>query len=118
MKDLDLNMVVLCGRLASDPEIRVFDSGSRLIRYLVTVRAEPPRRRVDVIPATIWDPSDDLVDDPGMRGDRVWITGSVQRRFWESPDGKRGRVEVVGERFKVNDLDDLEPLIASWGAIR
>ena len=28
---LDLNLIVLCGRLASDAELRVFDSGSRLI---------------------------------------------------------------------------------------
>ena len=121
MENIDLNMVVLCGRLASDPEIRVFDSGSRLIRYLVTVRAAYPRRRVDVIPATLWDPSDELVDEPGVKADRVWVSGSVQRRFWESPDGRRSRIEVVAENVKINDLGDLgdlEPLIASWAAIR
>ena len=118
MKDMDLNMVILCGRLASDPEIRLFDSRSRLIRYLVTVRAAHPRRRVDVIPATLWDPSDELVDELGVKGDRIWVSGSVQRRFWESPDGRGSRIEVVAEKVKVNDLGDLEPLIASWAAIR
>ena len=29
---MDLNLVVLCGRLATDPELRVFESGTRLIR--------------------------------------------------------------------------------------
>ena len=28
---MDLNLVVLCGRLATEPELRVFDSGTRLI---------------------------------------------------------------------------------------
>ena len=39
---MDLNLVVLCGRLAAPAEIRQFESGSRLARYLVTVRSEEP----------------------------------------------------------------------------
>ena len=105
---LDLNLIVLCGRLASDAELRVFDSGSRLIRYLVTVRSEHPRRRVDVVPVTLWDPPDELVDDLGHRGERLFVCGSVQRRFWESPDGRRSRVEVVAEKVTFEDLEDLE----------
>ena len=45
---MDLNLVVLCGRLAIDPELQMFDSGTRLIRLLMTVeerRAETTGRR-------------------------------------------------------------------------
>lgn len=106
---MDLNLTVLCGRLATDPEIREFDSGARLIRYLVTTRVDFPRKRTDVIPVTLWDPPDELIDDPGTKGERVWACGAVQRRYWESPDGRRSRVEVVAEQVKVRDLDTLEP---------
>ena len=109
---MDLNLVVLCGRLAVDGELRVFDSGARLIRYLVTTRVDFPRRRVDVVPVTLWDPPEDLVDAPGLKGERIWVCGSVQRRYWESPDGRRSRVEVVAEQAKVRDLDELEPVTA------
>ena len=107
---MDLNLIVLCGRLATDPELRVFDSGARLIRFLVTVRAEHPRRRVDVVPVTLWDPPDDIIDEPGEKGDRVWICGSVQRRFWESRDGRRSRVEVVAEQVTLKEADELAPV--------
>jgi hypothetical protein len=41
---MDLNLVVLCGRLASPGELRVFESGTRLLRLLITVRnAHHPR---------------------------------------------------------------------------
>jgi len=109
---MDLNLTVLCGRLAVDGELRVFDSGTRLIRYLVTVRTDHPRRRVDVVPVTLWDPPDELVDEPGEKGQRVWICGSVQRRFWESPEGRRSRVEVVAEQVNFKEVDDLEPVRA------
>jgi single-stranded DNA-binding protein len=107
---MDLNLIVLCGRLATDGELRVFDSGTKLIRYLVTVRVDFPRRRVDVVPVTLWDPSDELVDNPGGKGTRIWVCGSLQRRYWESPDGRRSRVEVVAEQVNFEDVDDLEPV--------
>lgn len=107
---MDLNLIVLCGRLAVDGELREFDSGSRLVRYLVTTRVDFPRKRIDVIPVTLWDPPRDLVDEPGLRGERVWVCGSVQRRYWESPDGRRTRVEIVAEQVNFKDVEDLEPV--------
>jgi single-stranded DNA-binding protein len=95
---MDLNLVVLCGRLASDPEPRVFDDGSRLIRYLVVTKSETPTRRVDVIPIVHWDPSDDLWEEPGERGERVWAVGSMQRRYSETPDIGRSRIEMIAEQ--------------------
>jgi single-stranded DNA-binding protein len=109
---MDLNLIVLCGRLAVEGELRVFDSGARLIRYLVTVRVDYPRSRVDVVPVTLWDPPDELVDHPGQKGERIWVCGSVQRRYWESPDGRRSRIEVVAEQINFKDVDELEPVLA------
>lgn len=106
---MDLNLIVLCGRLAVDGELRTFDSGAQLIRYLVTSRVDLPRRRVDVIPVTLWDPPEELRDEPGLKGERIWVCGSVQRRYWESPDGRRSRVEVIAEQVNFKDVDDLEP---------
>jgi single-stranded DNA-binding protein len=107
---MDLNLIVLCGRLQVDGELRVFDSGACLIRYLVRVSVDYPRRRVDVIPVTLWDPPDDLVEDPGAKGERIWVCGSVQRRHWESPDGRPSRIEVVAEQVNLKDVEDLAPV--------
>ena len=65
---MDFNVVVLSGRLAAPPELRVFESGLRLVRYLVTVRADEPRRRVDVVPVTLWEPSDEVLSRPPRSG--------------------------------------------------
>lgn len=111
--EMDLNLVVLCGRIATEPEVRRFDSGTRLIRYLITVRAESPRRRVDVVPVVLWDPTDEQAGDPGASGRRIWVCGSVQRRFWESPDGRRSRLEIVAEQVNLDDVEELEPVSAA-----
>ncbi len=109
---MDLNLTVLCGRLAADPELRVFDSGTRLIRFLIAINADHPRRRLDVIPVTLWDPPDDLVNELGEKGSRIWACGSVQRRFWESPGGETSRIEVVVEQVNFRETDEFEPVKA------
>jgi len=107
---MDLNLIVLCGRLAVDPEIREFDSGSRVARLLVTVRSDVPRKRVDVVPVTWWDPGPEVLEEASVKGRRVWVCGSVQRRFWEGEGGRRSRVEVVAEQVHFKDADALEPV--------
>jgi len=102
---MDLNLVVLAGRLAAPPEIRQFESGSRLARYLITVRSDDPVSRVDVIPVTLWDPPDDLIDDDPTPGTRIWVAGSVQRRFWSAEEGRRSRIEVVASQVCPRGVD-------------
>ncbi len=102
---MDCNLVVLCGRLAAPPEIRQFESGSRLVRYLVTVRTDDPRR-IDVIPVTRWDPPDDLIDADPAPGRRLWVAGAVQRRFWSGSDGRRSRLEIVADQVCLRDEID------------
>lgn len=103
----DLSLTLLRGRLASAPERRAFESGASLLRLLVTVRTSAPRRRIDVIPVTLWDPGDEL---PAFEaGDRVWVVGSVQRRFWDGPEGRRSKLEVVADSVALVDDDVREP---------
>lgn len=105
---MDLNLVVLCGSLSGTPELRVFDSGARLLRMRVKTKAEEPHRRIDVIPVKLWDPPPELLDVLGDPTRRLWITGSVRRRFWEGPDGRRSEIEVVADHVTLRppDLDE------------
>jgi len=107
----DLNSVVLQGRLASKPELKVFDSGQRLLRLLVTTKMAEPHRRVDVIPVSVWE-SDVRVFEPLIemdKGDELQVHGSLQRRYWEAPDGRRSRIEVTAQSwFKLDDLSEEE----------
>ncbi len=100
---MDMNVVVLAGKLASDPEIQSFESGATLVRYLVTVRSESPARRLDVLPVTLWGPDLEAVAQQSS-GTPVIVAGSVQRRFWQSTGAGRARIEVVAHEVKIGDL--------------
>ena len=92
----DENRVLICGRIASPPDLHTFNSGTRKLRLLVTTRADEPRKRIDVVPVNIWDPDDELLEGGLGVGARVLIHGAVQRSFWDSPEGRVSRLEVVG----------------------
>lgn len=100
---MDLNLVVLCGRLAAPVEVRQYDSGTRMVTALITVRSEKPKR-VDVIPVTQWDPDPEsyetlMAAHPGVR---LWVAGSTQRRFHDQGDGtRRSRCEIVADQICV-----------------
>lgn len=100
---MDLNLIVVAGRISAEPEIINFASGARLLRLLVTVRSEQPRRRIDVLPVVLWDPEDDVLPAEPCRGMAVWVAGSVQRRFWSSGDGRTSKVEIVAHDVKIRD---------------
>lgn len=104
---MDLNLVVLSGTLAVAPELHRFDSGKRRIDYLVTVQTMiDGRRRSDTINVKYWDPPARLVRKKLIRGDRIWIAGTVQRKFWSALDGKRSQLEVVASQvvYRASDL--------------
>lgn len=107
---MDLNVVVLCGRLAAAPEVRRFDGAASLVRYLLTIRSDRPRRRIDVVPVTFWGPDEDDPDAQFSQGDELWVAGSVQRRFWESDGGRRSRIEIVAHHveLRVPDIGSAE----------
>lgn len=105
---MDLNLVVLCGRVAAEPEYRQFGSGSSLIRILVTVRSDTPRRRIDLIPVVLRDPPDTFPEECLIPGARIWVTGMVQRRFGETtPTGeRRSRLEVLAHDVTLKGAKD------------
>ncbi|MDJ0497938.1 MAG: single-stranded DNA-binding protein [Acidimicrobiia bacterium] len=104
---MDMNVVVLFGKLAAPPELRTFESGSSLVRCLVTVRTSAPRRRVDVVPVILWDPD---AEDPllaAAAGTKVFAVCSVQRRFWTADEARLSRLEVVARHIEVEATSEL-----------
>lgn len=106
---MDLNLVVIGGRLAAPQELRVFESGARLLRYLVTVRSAHPQRRLDVLPVTLWDPDDELVEENPEPGRPLWMAGNVQRRFFDGAAGRRSRIEIIADNVTLRNPESLFP---------
>ena len=98
---MDMNVVVIGGRLAAEPEVRTFGDGATLVRYLIAARSDEPRRRIDVVPVVLWDADERATSLE--RGDTVWVTRSVQGRFWSDDQNRRSRIEVVAHHVEKHE---------------
>lgn len=92
---MDMNLVLVGGKVAAAPELRTFASGSKLLRVLVAVRTHTPRRRMDVIPVVLWDPDPEHEVIDCAVGSKVWVVGTVQRRFWDGAEDRQSQLEVI-----------------------
>jgi len=112
---MDMNAVVIAGTLAAPPEHRVYESGVGVWKLLVTTRTTEPRKRVDVIPVVYWDTDASehmTVLDALDRGDRVWIVGTLQRRFWLTDGRRTSNLELVANHVQATDADATDALKA------
>lgn len=102
---MNINMAVLAGRLATEPELKTFDSGKRMMRLLITVRSTLSSPRLDVIPVVWWDPDEDFGNGKSLKGRSVWIVGSIQRRFWAEATtvARQSRIEVIAADVVLHD---------------
>lgn len=104
----DHNHIELEGRLSRPPEEKELPSGDRLVLLRVVVR-RPDGSRVDSIEVAVGPPpSRGRRRAPGQaltrtvdraaalgEGDRVRVSGHVERRFWRAGGGSRTRLQVV-----------------------
>lgn len=106
---MDLNMVVLNGRIAAPPEpVRQLDNGANFTRVLVAVTSTNPDR-MDVLPVMVFASGEDSLTPlfEARIGSRIWISAKLQRRFWDTADGRRSKVEIVASDYSLSIKEDV-----------
>lgn len=102
------NSVTVVGNLTQDPELRYTSSGTAMANIAVAVnrryqdRNNEWQEETSFFRGTVWREQAESAAESLHKGDRVIITGSLEQRSWETPDGdKRSVIELR--------IDDLGP---------
>ncbi len=107
---MDLNRVMILGRLTRDPEVRSTPSGqsvanvgvatSRVWKDTSGTRQERPEYHNVVL----WGKLADIAGQYLGKGRRVYIEGRLETRDWTGQDGvKRYRTEIIAENLIMLD---------------
>ena len=94
-----MNSVNLVARIAAEPEQRTTDSGA-VTRLRVAVqrpRKNGEDRGADFIDVTVFGTLAENCARYLTKGRRVAITGRLRHSEWEGENGRRQRLEVIGE---------------------
>lgn len=103
---MDLNKVMLIGRLGQDPEVRSLPSGSQIASFsLATSRqwkdqAGAKQKQTEFHRIVVWGKLAEIAGQYLQKGKQIFIEGRLHTRDFVGQDGiKRYRTEVVAENF-------------------
>lgn len=99
---MDLNKVMLIGRITKKPELRATGSGQNVTTFTVvtnrnwTDKEGNKQEKAEFHNAVAWGKLAEICEQYLDKGKKVYVEGRLQTRDWEGQDGvKRYRTEVV-----------------------
>ena len=105
---MNLNKVVLIGRVTADPELRTTPSGAHVASFSIatnrnwTDKDGNKKEDTEFHNVVAWGRQADVVTQFSKKGALIMIEGRLQTRSWEGKDGQtRKTTEVVAERIQL-----------------
>lgn len=106
---MNLNKVILVGRLTRDPELRSTPSGAQVCSFgLATNRvwtdkgSNEKKNETEFHNIVLWRRLAEIASQYLRKGSLVLIEGRLQTRSWDDQSGnKRQRTEIVGESMQL-----------------
>lgn len=97
MSSLNLNKVVLCGRLTADPELKQTQNGIPVVTFTLAVNRRFQSRsndaanaqQADFISLVAWRQTAEFISKFFKKGSALCVTGSIQTRSWQDNQGQR-----------------------------
>ena len=102
---LNLNKVVLAGRMTADPELKQTPSGVSVLSFTIAVNrsyvsknSDQGERQADFINVVAWRNTAEFISKYFRKGSAICICGSIQTRSWQDQQGQRRyATEVVAD---------------------
>ena len=103
---LNLNKVVLAGRVTADIELKTTSSGIAVVSFTIAVNRRfvsksadaQAQQQADFIRVTAWRNTAEFISKYFHKGSAICITGSIQTRNWQDQNGqKQFSTEVVAD---------------------
>ena len=101
------NSVTLVGNITRDPELRFTPSGQATASFGLAVnriwndrQTNERKEAVSFFDVVCWREMAENVSESLTKGARVVVTGRLEQRSWDSPDGdRRSKIEVVADEI-------------------
>ena len=99
MANLNLNKVILGGRLIADPELKTTQSGISVLSFTIAVsrrKTKDGEQMSDFITCVAWKERAELISKYFRKGSCICVVGEIQVRKWQDSDGNnRYATEVL-----------------------
>ena len=96
--DLSLNDLLLRGRVSAPATVKELPSGDKVVEFRLIV-SRIDRDGVDTLDIAAWSGKSRKTALSLKSDDWIEVSGSVHRRFWQSPAGLASRWQVEAEEI-------------------
>lgn len=108
---MDLNKVMIIGRLTRDPELRSTPAGAQVCtlgiatNYVYTNQATGQKvEQVEYHNVVLWRKLAEIAAQYLKKGRRLYVEGRLQTRSWDTQDGqKKYKTEIIGDNMIMLD---------------
>ena len=124
MANLNLNKVILCGRLTGNPELKTTQSGISVVSFTLagnrryrSSEANAQQPQADFINLVAWRQTAEFIARYFRKGSALCVTGSIQTRRWTDQQGQtRYATEVIVDEAMFVDCGYAPEPFATPGA--
>nr|AIW54622.1 single-stranded binding protein [Clostridium botulinum]AIW54741.1 single-stranded binding protein [Clostridium botulinum]AIW54810.1 single-stranded binding protein [Clostridium botulinum]AIW54871.1 single-stranded binding protein [Clostridium botulinum] len=100
LKEINMNKVVLIGRLTKDPELKFTPGAGTAVTTLTLAvdkyNSKSGQKEADFVPVVVWGKQAESTANYMSKGSQMAISGRIQTKNYEAKDGtKRYVTEVV-----------------------
>lgn len=110
MSNLNLNKVIIAGRLTADPELKQTQGGISVVTFTVAVNrqySKDEQREADFLNVTAWRTTADFVARYFRKGSAICVCGSLRTRSYTAQDGSSRHVtEILADDVMFVDSKD------------
>lgn len=107
MASLNLNKVILVGRMTSDPELKQTQNGTSVTSFTVAVNRKYQKdteQTADFINCVAWRQTAEFLANHFHKGSSICVIGSIQTRSYTTQNGeKRYATEIVADEVRFVD---------------
>ena len=107
---MDLNKVMIIGRLTRDPEMRATPNGANVTQvglatnYVYTNQQSGQKvEQVEYHNVVLWRKLAEIANQYLKKGQRVYIEGRLQTRSWDQDGQKKYKTEIVADNMIMLD---------------
>ena len=96
MANLNLNKVILGGRITADPELKQTPQGVSVVTFSLAINRKGAKETTDFITCVAWRSTAEFISKYFQKGSSIVLDGSIQvRSYQDKENNKRQAVEVV-----------------------
>lgn len=99
---MDLNKVMLIGRVTRDPEVRTLQAGQSVASFSVATNRQwtdtqgQKQEKAEFHNIVAWRKLAEIIQQYVKKGMKLYVEGRMETRSWEDPQGqKKYRTEIV-----------------------